>query len=165
MPCKINSVIMKINKSWLKFSLLAVSATLTYFFLCKTLSHNQFNYVYPMEADSIGMPMAFSLLSFIALIPFAAVFCIASLSRNKDNGKYSVAWFAFKVVSYLFSYLLLTFVTLVLASYWNTPHHYVIAKWYFGLMVLIQAFLVFDFYEIFVRYRTNKNKTMRLDWR
>ena len=144
---------MKINKSWLKFSLLAVSATLTYSVLCKTLSHNQFNYVYPMEADSIGMPIAFSLLSFIALIPFSAVFCIASLSRNKDNGKYSVAWFAFKVVSYLFSYLLITFVTLVSASYWNTPHHYVIAKWYWALVFLIQAFLVFDLYHIYKNHR------------
>jgi len=107
-----------------------------------------------MEADSIGMPMAFSLLSFIALIPFAAVFCIASLSRNKDNGKYSVAWFAFKVVSYLLSYLLLTLVTLVSASYWNTPHHYVIAKWYLALVVLIQAFFVFDLYQIYKCYRS-----------
>ena len=146
-------VIMKINKSWLKFSLLAVSAVITYSVLSKTLSHNQFNYVYPMEADSIGMPMAFTLLSFIALIPFAAVFSIASLSKNKDNGKYSVAWFVFKVGSYLFSYLLLTFVTLVSASYWNTPHHYVIAKCYFALVVLIQAFLVFDLYQI---YKSNK---------
>ena len=145
--------IIKINKSWLKFSLLAVSAALTYSVLCKTLSHNQFNYVYPMEADSIGMPMAFSLLSFIALIPFAAVFCIASLSRNKDNGKYSVAWFAFKVFSYLFSYLLLTFVTLVTASYWNTPHHYVISNWYLALVVLIQAFFVLDLYQIYKSYR------------
>jgi hypothetical protein len=106
-----------------------------------------------MEADSIGMPMAFSLLSFIALIPFSAVFCIASLSRNKDNGKYSVAWFAFKVVSYLFSYMLLTFVTFVSASYWNTPHHYVIAKWYWALVFLIQAFLVFDLYHIYKNHR------------
>lgn len=153
MPCTTMLVVMKINKSWLKFSLLAVSATLTYSVLCKTLSHNQFNYVYPMEADSIGMPLAFSLLSFTALIPFAAVFCIASLSKSKDNGKYSVALFAIKVVSYLLSYLLLTFVTLVSASYWNTPHHYVIAKWYLALVFLIQAFLVFDLYQI---YKSNK---------
>ena len=133
----------------MKFILLLVSATFTYSVLCKTLSHNQFNYVYPMEADSIGMPMAFTLLSFIALIPFASVFSIASLSKNKDNGKYSVAWFVFKVGSYLFSYLLLTFVTLVSASYWNTPHHYVIAKWYLALVFLIQAFLVFDLYQIY----------------
>lgn len=145
--------IIKIKKSWLKLIVLAVSAALTYSILCKTLSENQFNYVYPMQADSLGMPMAFTLFSLIALIPFAVVFCTASLSRNKDNGKYSVAWFAFKVVSYLFSYLLLTFVTLVSASYWNTPHHYVIAKWYLALVVLIQAFLVFDLYQI---YKSNK---------
>jgi hypothetical protein len=151
---------MKFKKSWVKFLLLAVTAVLTYSVLSKTLSQNQFNYVYPIDADSIGMPMAYTFLSFIALIPFAAFFCIASLSRNEDKDKSSIAWFAFKVISYLFSYLLLTFVTLVSASYWNTPHHYVIAKWYLALVLLIQAFLVFDFYEIFVKYRANKNKTM-----
>jgi hypothetical protein len=145
--------IIKIKKSWLKFILLAVSAALTYSIVCKTLSENQFNYVYPMEADSIGMPMAFTLFSLIALIPFAVVFSTASLSRNKDNGKYSVAWLGFKVVSYLFSYLLLTFVTLVSASYWNTPHHYVISNWYLALVVLIQAFFVFDLYQIYKSYR------------
>ncbi|CAN6132694.1 hypothetical protein MCEKH37_00325 [Methylophilaceae bacterium] len=145
--------IIKIKKSWLKFILLAVSAALTYSTVCKTLSENQFNYVYPMEADSIGMPMAFTLFNLIALIPFAVVFSTASLSRNKDNGKYSVAWLAFKVASYLFSYLLLTFVTLVSASYWNTPHHYVISNWYLALVVLIQAFFVFDLYQIYKSYR------------
>jgi hypothetical protein len=145
--------IIKIKKSWLKLILLAVTAALINSVVRKTLTANAFNNLYPVEADSIGMPMAFTFFSFIALIPFAVVFCIAPLSRNKDNGKYSVAWFAFKVVSYLFSYLLLTFVTLVSASYWNNPHHYVIAKWYLALLVLIQAFLVFDLYQI---YKSNK---------
>jgi hypothetical protein len=145
--------IIKIKKSWLKFILLAVTAALINSVVHKTLTANAFNNLYPVEADSIGMPMVFTFFSFIALIPFAVVFCIASLSRNKDNGKYSVAWFAFKVVSYLFSYLILTFVTLTSASYWNTPHHYVIAKWYLALVVLIQAFLVFDLYQI---YKSNK---------
>lgn len=145
--------IIKIKKSWLKFILLAVTAALINSVVRKTLTANAFNNLYPVEADSIGMPMAFTFFSFIALIPFAVFFCIAPLSRNKDNGKYSLAWFAFKVVSYLFSYLILTFVTLASASYWNTPHHYVIAKWYLALVVLIQAFLVFDLYQI---YKSNK---------
>ena len=65
---------MKFKKSWVKFLLLAVTAVLTYSVLSKTLSQNQFNYVYPIDADSIGMPMAYTFLSFIALIPFAAFF-------------------------------------------------------------------------------------------
>ena len=144
---------LKINKSWVKFLLLAVSAVLINSVVRKTLTENAFNNLYPIEADSIGMPMAYTFFSFIALIPFAAVFCTANLSRQKVSDKYSIAWFTFRIISYVFSYLLLTFVVLASASYWNTPHHYAIAKCYIALLFLIQAFFIFDLYQIYTRYK------------
>ena len=149
---------MKIKKQWVKFSLLTIVALVIGQVVSNVVTKNLINYVYPIEADSISIPILSTYLMFIFLIPFALVLSFVSISEYDEKTKSSKGWFIVKVIFYLLSYLVLSMSAISGVLYWNTPYanHNQISHLYIVLLLLIQAFFIFDLYQIFRGYKRIK---------
>lgn len=149
---------MKIKSTWIKFLLLTISALIIGQVVSSVVTKNLYDYVYPMEADSISIPILSTYLMFIFLLPFAILFSFVSISKYDEPNKKVSFWFISKVVIYLISYILLTLTSISGCLYWNTPYpnHKLISLSYTVLVALIQAIMILDLYKIYVGYKLNK---------
>ena len=147
---------MKIKKSWVKLSLITIVALLIGQVVSHVVTKNLYSNVYPMEADSISIPILSTYFMFIVLIPFALVVSFVSISKYEEQNKKSTFWFVLKVVLYLISYLIISLSAFSGVLYWNTPYpyHNLISQSYMALLVLMQAIFVYDLYQIYVGYKS-----------
>lgn len=103
-------------------SLLLVNGTVR-----AVLATNQRNGVYPVNADSIGIPLAETAeLSVVGAALLVAVVGLSSLGRALRRGSSSRHWLLLVMAGLALAYLLaIAFFTLWGLS-WLSPHHYLI---------------------------------------
>lgn len=152
---------MKLKKRGIKFSTLTLFAVAICNIVSAIVNKNLVNGVYPIEADSISIPILSTFISFIFLAPFAFVFSSVALSKSDEQNNCSKMWFVIKIISYLFSYFILSFAALVGALYWNSQYkyHFIISYSYISLLLLLQAFFICDLYQGYLGYKSIKLKS------
>jgi hypothetical protein len=142
---------MKIKSTWIKFLLLTISAIIIGQVVSSVVTKNLYDYVYPMEADSISIPILSTYLMFIVLLPFAISFSFLSISKYEEPNQKISFWFVSKLVLYIISYIVLALTAISGCLYWNTsyPNHNFISLSYIGLVALIHGILIFDLHKIY----------------
>jgi hypothetical protein len=137
---------------WIKFGLIVLLLVLGCVATNEVVTQNAFNNVYPIEADSISIPILTTFLLSIVFSPLVMLFSFTCIYKNETNGRFSKLKYATKVFGYLFSYFVISLLVLMAAIYWNTPHHYTISYVYMGLVGLIQAMFLYDLSVLAIKF-------------
>lgn len=115
---------------------------------------NQSNAIYPVEADSIAIPLFSTFLASLLVLPFFAVIALMPTARFiaircSRNAVWSVAIGILLVVAY-FAALAYAVTS---AAYWAVPHHYPIAFSYILLVIGLVILFILDARFLFANYR------------
>lgn len=139
----------KLLTKWFKLALFFCGLLLVNCMTWLVTSTNQKEGVYPVDADSIGIPIMITIYASLLMVP---ILFIISLLSNKDVllrlRVVGVARLAAVKVGLLLLYASALLFTVYGFMYWYNPNHYLIAASYFVLGVVLLAGLVFDWVTI-----------------
>ncbi len=131
--------------TWRRLLVLAASMVCINGMTWAVVKVNQLNYVYPIDADSLGLPILLTILASVFTIPVLALIGIWPSLRfaNRLSSRGPIGRF-FRNMALIMLYSLATLFTLSGAIYWLDPNHWLIAMSYCLLGAALGLFLVKD---------------------
>lgn len=139
----------KLMAKWVRLTLCLSALSLVNATTWLVTTSNQKANVYPIEADSIGIPIVLTISASIFALPI--LFLINMFPKNTILIWLKSGIFAISLVSRVGLLLLYAFVVLFAAygiTYWSFPGHYLIAISYLVLLIVLLMYLIFDWREI-----------------
>lgn len=111
---------------------------------------NQLNHVYPIDADSIGLPILLTILASVFTIPAVALIGIwPSIGfANRLSSRWPIGGL-FGTIALMMLYLIAALFALSGAVYWLNPDHWLIAMSYCVLGAALGLFFVQDVKGLF----------------
>ena len=106
---------------------------------------NQSDAIYPMEGDSIAIPLFSTFLAGLIVVPFFAAIALVPTARFVTTlCSRSTAWSVAVGLVLLIAYVATAGFSLIGAAYWAIPYHYTITFCYSLLFVGLVALLAID---------------------
>lgn len=134
---------------WAKLALFLSALLLINIMTSLITSANQKAGLYPINADSIGIPIGLTLYESIIMLPILFVICLITNKRILIWLQSKDAVFLFAVrIGLLLLYAAAFYFAIYGATYWSLPGHYLIAASYVVLFVVLLISLVFDWREL-----------------
>lgn len=137
-----------------KLAILVVALVMVNLVTWLVVTTNQSNAIYPIDADSISIPLFSSFLASLFALPFFTVIAFFPTvrfvaMRCSRSAVWSVAVGLFLLVAYLAGAVY----AITSAAYWAAPHHYLITSSYTILLIGLAILLVLDTKFLFSNYR------------
>ena len=134
---------LQVNSTYCKLILLIAALMLINGITCAVLSRNQAIGLYPIDADSIGIPLVLTILDSLFLLPILIVICALSDQKvrawlSELNPWYPVAAKGVLALAYSIAFLF----TICGGLYWSIPDHYFIVAGYVVMLVALMVSLV-----------------------
>ncbi len=118
---------------------------------------NQRNGIYPIDADSIGIPI---LLTWFASLFVLPVLLLIGLLPTADFVRRlcsrGIGWSIAVGAVLLILYVIAGLFAIAGVAKWAIPHHYLIAACYFVLVMALVVFLFFDMKRLFSKPELNR---------
>jgi hypothetical protein len=132
-------------KGWQRFLLLGVPLFAVNVVTRIVVSANQRAKLYPVDADSIGLPIYVTLLaSVLTMLPLSVIAFVPGCRRVVNLCERGTAWIVAVCALLVVMYLLVGLFAVVGFAYWAGPDHYVISSTYAGLLVVVGALFLID---------------------
>ena len=137
-------------KSWYKFSLLVLALILINIATWFVTGINQRNGIYPIDADSIGIPIVGTCFHSLLILPqLFLIGLLANFSFVRRLCSRNIGWSIVLGIVLLTCYVNVGLFAISGAVEWMFPHHYLMAICYSLLLVMLIVFLFFDIRLLF----------------
>lgn len=145
---------MKYVTSWDRVLMIFLSLWMVHMELDYTLTDNLFNHRYPMDQDSIGIPLISDVLANMAWSPFYFTIAFLPSARFLRRRMQNPSWWQYPLLVWLgLSYFMAILGAMGFTLRWWKPFHESISLFGFGFLSVLFMFLFMDIRRYF---RTRK---------
>jgi hypothetical protein len=148
-------------KGWYKFAVFAATLVAINAMTLITQSNLRAG-VYPVNADSIAIPIFSTLLASLVVAPFLLVIAFlpgsAFVARLLVKG---MAWSLLFITSLVLIYLPSVAFAVLGGGYWAVSHHYLISLCFGGLLLALTIYFVLDLVQLFSHSALNRTRQKR----